>query len=176
MTVGTVRTLLVMGSILLVLAAVWWWSTGAGVPNDSAASRSLATSDTIPAFTNLDGDTIDLTDQLTTDGPLIVTSWASWCPVCGEQLETLQATAGTYRGEVTIVAVNRQERSNHAKSFLQTVDDISAVTVVLDPADRFYQDISGYTIPETVVYDNAGSVIAHFHGIVTVEELLAVLP
>jgi hypothetical protein len=38
------------------------------------------------------------------------------------------------------------------------------VILVLDPEDRFYKSIEGFSMPETIIYDRFGNLIQHQRG------------
>ncbi len=160
--------------LLLLLGFLWWGiQSDRGAGSSSSAERSLTPTDTEAGFTDVDGAEVSLETYLRDDAVLIVSSWASWCPFCDAQLQTLDEVAGRYPDDLSVLAINRQERPGHAQRFLRSIEELPHLIILLDPDDRFYRDIDGYTIPETVVYDTDGEVVAHFHGVVEAADIEA---
>ena len=167
---------LITGSILIAIVAgvgvfAWYATDGFSSSEPSAAERSLLGEEGATPFTDMAGDEVTLDTFLGSGQYIIVTSWASWCPQCGDQLADLNSFAATHEAAVSVVAVNRSERSNQAERYLNSLPDTDMLHVILDPDDRFYRDIGGYTVPETVVYDQAGEVVEHYHGVVSAAAL-----
>jgi thiol-disulfide isomerase/thioredoxin len=59
--------------------------------------------------------------------PVVVTVWASWCPACPRQVESLRRFAASH-DETAFLAVDTQEDPEAAKAFL-TANDLSLPTV-----------------------------------------------
>lgn len=134
----------------------------------SSAGVSLGVQGSDERYTNIDGTPISLEDYL--GQTLIVHSWASWCPQCVNQLQ-LFAAIKNEKPQVTVIAINRAEDAYTAQRFLNHYELQSDVLLVLDPADYFYTNMGGYAMPETVVYGKDGTLVKHFRGIVTKEDI-----
>ncbi len=136
----------------------------------SAAIHALQVSSSSASYTDIVGNPQSLTDYL--GNVIVVVSWASWCPSCGGELGKLATLTNEFsdRG-VSGIAINRAENAGSAERFLQTVPRYEAITLILDPTDHFYRSVSGYAMPETIVYNEEGIISAHFHGEVTEETL-----
>lgn len=61
------------------------------------------------------------------DRPVVVTVWASWCPACPRQVESLRSFAASH-DETAFLAVDTQDDPEAAKAFL-TANDLSLPTV-----------------------------------------------
>jgi cytochrome c biogenesis protein CcmG/thiol:disulfide interchange protein DsbE len=59
--------------------------------------------------------------------PVVVTVWASWCPACPRQVESLRRFAASH-DETAFLAVDTQENAEAAKTFL-TANDLSLPTI-----------------------------------------------
>lgn len=174
MTRGTQVTLVILG-VFLVAGSIATWYVMSLDTAPSARDQALSGSQTNSEFTDVAGQAVTLEETLREDVPVVVTTWASWCPTCREQLQTLQEVAAMNREEVAFLAINRNETRAQAQQFLNTLPEFPDLTILLDPDDRFYRDIAGYAMPETVVYDGAGAVAAHLHGDSTAAEIEAAL-
>lgn len=103
---------------------------------------------------------------------LVVHTWASWCPYCGEELQHLQQLKERYGDDITILAVNRAEPEAEAKAFTaQWGIDTSKIEILLDTDDAFYKSIEGYAMPETVFINARGGIVHHQRGPMRLEEV-----
>lgn len=170
MSKSALYTGLVLFGILLALAFVAWWVSDSANP-PSAAEQSLLTQEGDTPFTDLSGADRSLDQYLNDYEYVLVTSWASWCPFCGEQLADLNTFAGRYPNQIAVLGINRKESTHQAERFLRTLEELPHLELVLDPDDRFFRNIEGYTIPETVLYNRAGDIIERKHGVLTASEL-----
>lgn len=136
----------------------------------SSASEALSVSSG-NLYYDLDGDEVTLSDYL--GKKLIVHSWASWCPQCVKQLQILN----TYptNDDLVILAINRAEPVTTAESFLTTFKINKNVKLIIDPTDHFYETIGGYTMPETLIYDEKGEILLHQRGEITIDQLDLIL-
>jgi thiol-disulfide isomerase/thioredoxin len=135
---------------------------------ESTAFQSLAVGEGEDPYTDLRGQPVELINEPQT---LVVYSWASWCPACQADLVELDELAGTLGGEVKVLAVNRQERDTRAQSFLSTIPELQHLEVILDPADKFFNTVGGYAMPEVLVFDQSGNVVRHDRGALRVNEI-----
>lgn len=170
---GNVVVLVVM-LLVITIASLFVWTlmqkNRANNAEDSAALGALKTVEGQSPYTDLEGNHVVLSDYI--GEVLVVTSWASWCPACAVDLPRLSNLAKSYEGKgVRILAINRSEPAMTAQSFLNTVGATEGALLVLDPDDRFYESIGGYTMPETLFYDSNGNVIHHARGTIGINEM-----
>ncbi len=96
---------------------------------------------------------------------VIVTLWASWSPYSATDLPMLDALAEELLSEnIAVVALNRKETLPQAQRYLATIPALEHVSIIIDTEDRFYQSVSGYAMPETLIYDTRGNLTHHLHG------------
>lgn len=96
---------------------------------------------------------------------LIVNNWASWSPYATEELPLLEKIAADYESRhVIVLALNRKENKDQAQRLLNTLPPLPHVKVVIDTTDFFYGATGGYAMPETLIYDQAGTIIGHIRG------------
>lgn len=148
--------------IILVLAvAIIGWL---------AISRTAQT-EKVPDFRlqDYEGKTVSLADFA--GKPLVINSWAAWCPFCREELPAFAAVQKEFGDRVVIVAIDRQESLATAKGFTDAQGTSNDLIFLLDPSDSFYQSIGGFSMPETIFVDGAGVIQLHKRGPMSVDEI-----
>jgi thiol-disulfide isomerase/thioredoxin len=145
------------------------------VLNQRETSRELAASDAAGAlntnastspYTDFDGNPANLEQYL--GQVLVVNSWASWSPSSATELNLLADAVSPFTDEgVVLIAINRAESKSLAESYLETIGVDQRVQLIVDTTDRYYREIGGYTMPETVFYDQKGNIVAHVRGALT---------
>jgi len=139
--------------------------------NNSEAARTLGTrNDDQIRFTDLDGNPVALADY---DGTVrVVNSWASWCPFCVNELSDFAELAREFSDEgVVVLAINRKESVVTARAFIDSVGGLADIVFVQDPDDVFYKRIGGFSMPETVFYDEDGNITFHKRGFMSLDEM-----
>ncbi len=96
--------------------------------------------------------------------PLVVNSWAAWCPFCVKELKDFVAVQQDLGDKVVIVAVDRAESLDTAKEYTDDLGVSEALIFLLDPSDSFYRAIGGFSMPETIFIDKNGKVVDHKRG------------
>jgi thiol-disulfide isomerase/thioredoxin len=105
--------------------------------------------------------------------PLVVTSWASWCPDCPTTLAHLSAIKSTYRDDIQIIAINRKEPSDTIDAYRAAFPLPNNLTYIADSTDSFFINLHGYSMPEVVFYRADGSLLEHLRGTQSRESLEA---
>lgn len=123
-------------------------------------------------YTDINGNPVLLGDYV--GQKVVALAWASWCPSCADQLQTLGGLVESNPGLV-VLAFNRAESVTTANRFLQLNNVSTKVTLILDPDDHFFKSIEGYTMPETVIFDESGSILHHKRGFLSTDELTLLL-
>lgn len=157
-------TIGVLGLLLTVAAACTGYFLLTNQSETSSTQATFGYRDDVLPFTDMRGSEVDILSNSSDKRFLVVTSWASWCPGCADELSDFDALAGTLSDDVRIVAINRREGSYQAQRFLQTLDELSNLEIILDESDRFYRDVAGYTMPETIIYDSRGEILFRHRG------------
>lgn len=102
---------------------------------------------------------------------IIVNSWAAWCPFCKKELtDFINATSGYSLDEVTVIAINRNETLSTSRNFTDELK-VSNLVFLLDPGDKFYRGIGGFTMPETLFMDKDLNILEHKRGAMTEDEI-----
>ena len=97
-------------------------------------------------FVDYDGNTVALADF--SGKPLVINSWASWCPFCVKELPDFVLLQKKFP-EMVVIAVDRRESLNTAKSYTDDIGITDDLVFLLDNSDSFYRSIGGFTMPET---------------------------
>lgn len=164
-------TLLILGLIIAVMAAIAWRVSQQAPTNAplSAIETALVGTSTTDAFVDLAGNAVDVADRI--DGMVIAHTWASWVPSSKETLRDLARLQSEYADQgVQVLAINRAEPLATAEAFLRTYD-IEGLELVVDTDDRYFAQIGGMTMPETVFYTADGAVFRHERTRLTLVEL-----
>lgn len=103
---------------------------------------------------------------------IVAHTWASWCPYCGAELQSLSELKKEFGDDITVLAVNRAESLEEARAFTDPLG-LSGVEILLDPEDAFFRSIGGYAMPETVFIDSNSEVIFHQRGPMQMDEVRA---
>jgi len=114
------------------------------------------------SFEDYDGNTIALRDFGGT--PLVVNSWAVWCPFCVKELSEFAQVRKERGEEFVLIAVDRAESLEITKKFTDELGVTDDLLFVLDPKDSFYRAIGGFSMPETIFVDRDGVIQFHKRG------------
>ncbi|MBI4023180.1 TlpA family protein disulfide reductase [Candidatus Berkelbacteria bacterium] len=123
-----------------------------------------------PRFTLKDYEGNDVSRADFAGQPLIINSWATWCPFCTEELPDFAEIADEFSDQVSIVAINRGEPRQTAKDWTDVYRLTDRITFLLDPTDAWYEAIGGFGMPETLFIDGDGHVRFHARGPIIKEE------
>ena len=119
-------------------------------------------------FVDYDGNTVALADF--SGKPLVINSWASWCPFCVKELPDFALLQKKFP-EMVVIAVDRRESLNTAKSYTDDIGITDDLVFLLDNSDSFYRSIGGFTMPETIFVDKDGIIQIHKRGIMSLDEM-----
>lgn len=166
-TVGCMLALLLIGAITILILQNQQTKRGLAV---SPAAEALATGGAAAPYTDFAGNPANLDQYI--GQVLVAHSWASWSPFSASELVRLAKVSQSYADAgVVVVAINRAEAKDTAESFLRSINVSDQVQLIMDNDDRFYKSIGGYTMPETVFYDQTGGIVAHKRGVLTDDEV-----
>jgi peroxiredoxin len=120
--------------------------------------RSAATEFSLP---NLEGKTVTLSDYK--GGVVVINFWASWCPACVNEMQSMQRGAewlGKFKGR--FVAINIGETPEVVAKFLTEHD--FAIPVLLDEDGAISSRWGVKRLPATYVVDPKGRLAYHALG------------
>ncbi len=169
------KTLVILVAILFVAALLvaFYVYLSSKEAADSTANLSLRATEGAP-FTDQTGTVVDLTQYA--NQIRVVNSWASWSPLSKDELPLLDGVAANYAPKgIVFLAINRKETREYASGYLTTLPALNNLKIVFDPADSYFQNVEGYAMPETIVFDKEGNVSAHYRGLITESELAKTL-
>jgi thiol-disulfide isomerase/thioredoxin len=155
---------LVVLLLILLLGVAMWFTYSTVVEHrekQSDAGQVLIDNDTAERFTDINGSPVELASAVGKK-VIYVNSWASWSPLSRDELIALNEVAAEFKDKpVTFIALNRRETLPLAQAYLATLPPLTNLNVVVDSTDEFYKDVSGYAMPETVLYTKDGALWRH---------------
>lgn len=95
---------------------------------------------------------------------VILDIWASWCQLCAAHISSLAALKKEFGDKLMIIEVNRGESLEIVKKYLEQHSTDSGLLFVLDANDALYQEIGGFSMPETLFLDKEGRIADHVRG------------
>ncbi|MBI2051382.1 TlpA family protein disulfide reductase [Candidatus Roizmanbacteria bacterium] len=174
-----------IGSLLLIAAIVILAVVGLVVTQQKQPQQTTPTQpppkveqtkstvETVPDLTLTDygGKKVRLSDFR--GKPLIINSWAAWCPFCRDELPDFSEIQKELGDRVVIIAVDRAESRDVAKKYTDELGVTGDFVFLLDPQDSFYKAIGGFSMPETIFATKDGKVVDHKRGVMEKEEIKA---
>ncbi|MEX2013855.1 MAG: TlpA disulfide reductase family protein [Parcubacteria group bacterium] len=153
--------IIVVISLLFLLAS----------PNSRNTETSQSDFDQISAITltNYDGNNVSLSEF---EGrPLVINSWAVWCPFCREELPDFAELQKEFGEQIVVIAIDRQEPLEKAKGYTDELGITRDMLFLLDPRDEFYKSIGGFSMPETIFVNAGGEIVVHKRGPMELDEM-----
>lgn len=163
------KTLIVIG-ILGILIVGWQIVSRMGDHQNMSPANKVAT-ERAPDFYLQDyhSKAVSLADFA--GKPLVINSWAAWCPFCRKELVDFTAAQKEFGERVVIVAIDRAESREVAKKYSDELGVTDDIIFLLDPTDSFYQSIGGFSMPETIFVDKEGVIKTHKRGPMDIDEI-----
>jgi len=138
-----------------------------GTPRIGDTSDSLNLYDL--SFTSFKGGNVSLSQYKGT--PLIVNSWAVWCPFCKNELKDFAILQEELGDSALVIVINRGESLSKQIDFLNSVELIDKLLYLQDPEDSFYKVIGGFAMPETLFVGADGAIVGHKRGVIDINEM-----
>lgn len=171
------KTTILIALILIIIFAVVFFTTRSDKHDLETVTTENATQEKKDAslfeLEDYEGNTYVLKDFRT--DIIVVNSWASWCPFCVNELPDFKKLKEAYEDKVSIVAINRAEPTQTAKSFSDGLNLEETITFLVDPTDSFYKSIGGFAMPETLFLNKKGEVLLQKKGPMKFEEMESIL-
>ncbi|MEX2054358.1 MAG: TlpA disulfide reductase family protein [Candidatus Colwellbacteria bacterium] len=121
------------------------------------------------SLTDYEGNSISLSEFR--GSPIVVNSWAVWCPFCTKELPDFARLQGEFGDRIVVVAINRQESLDKVKGYTDGLGITQDMLFLLDPSDSFYKTVGGFSMPETLFIDSAGKIVIHKRGPMELDEM-----
>lgn len=137
----------------------------------TTTTEELAVRGEVPDITlaNYDGEPVSLQNR--DADVLVINAWATWCPFCTDELPAFASLQEAFPDRVEVIAVNRQESRSTAKNFTDERNISNDLTFLLDSNDQFYNQIGGFSMPETIFVDKNGQIRIHKRGPMELDEM-----
>jgi len=113
---------------------------------------------------NLDGDFVEL-DELTGDGPILLSFWATWCKPCIEEMRELNKIYNEYKSEgfnMVAISIDSEKSVSRVKPFIKSKN--YDFTVLFDTNSEVARIYYAQTIPYSVLLDKNGSIVYSHMG------------
>ena len=171
---------LIGGVIVLVALGAGFFLQGDGgdsrpaeVSDRPAAPSPEGTLDRLAniALADYDGNEVTLEDFR--GKPLVLNSWATWCPFCRQELPDFARLQEELGDTTVVIAIDRAEKLAAVKGYTDQFGITLKMTFLIDPKDAFYRNIGGFSMPETLFVDSSGAIVFHKRGPLTLEEMRA---
>lgn len=169
-------TILLIAGIVAAMGIAFFWSNGlpGGLGGAMPAQHRQKTASSAPAFFDLvledyEGKAVRLTDFR--GKPLVINSWAAWCPFCKKELVDFAAAQKEFGDAVLIIAIDRAETKDTAKKYTDELGVTDALLFLIDSSDSFYKSIGGFSMPETIFVDTDGNIKIHKRGPMDLDEI-----
>ncbi len=121
------------------------------------------------SFTDYQGRTITFADFA--GKPMVINSWAVWCPFCVKELKDFGIVQQEFGERVVFIAIDRAESLETAKKFTDQNGITGDLVFLLDSKDSFYQTIGGFSMPETIFVDKDSNIVNHKRGPMEITEI-----
>jgi thiol-disulfide isomerase/thioredoxin len=158
-----IRKIVLLGSGLLIGAALGLWILWGGPFKADSASRKmpeigLQSSDF--SLEDLSGKQITLSSLQ--GKAVILNFWATWCPPCKEEMPLLQDYARRYPDRLVVVGVDYQEDQRDVAAFVHDLD--IQFPIVLDNQGSVANQYFVRSFPTTFFIDSSGVLRAQHIG------------
>jgi len=154
--------------IIVIMASIVFFGFNGGDSN-SPTSKSDFDKFAHVTLAGYNGNTVSLEDFRSK--PLVINSWAVWCPFCRAELADFAALQQEFGDRITVIAIDRQEPLLKAKGFTDELGITNDMLFLLNSSDSFYKLIGGFSMPETIFVNGAGKIVVHKRGPMELDEM-----
>lgn len=100
-------------------------------------------------------------NDLTANGPVIISFWATWCVLCKKELEAIHEVYIDWQEEtnVTLVAVSIDDEKTKARVPAYVNGKGWDYVVLLDPNGDFKRTMGVNIVPHTFLVDKEGNIV-----------------
>lgn len=166
------KLLIVIGVIVIVGIII---VVGFNNSTDKQIEKKEEVLQKVPNFEleDFDGNMVSLEDYK--DRVVVLNSWATWCPFCVNELPDFKKLQEEFKDEISVIAINREESLNTSIQFTNENSLTNTYVFLLDPEDKFYRSIGGFTMPETLFVNTKGEIVIHRRGLLEFKEMKEII-
>ena len=154
--------------IIVIIAGIVFFGFNGG-DNKSLTSKSYFDRFAHITLVDYNGHTVPLEEFR--GKPLVINSWAVWCPFCRAELPDFAELQKEFGDRLVVIAIDRQEPLEKAKGYTDELNITNDMIFLLDSSDTFYKSISGFSMPETIFVNSAGEIVVHKRGPMELDEM-----
>jgi len=164
------KQFIIIIGIGVIVIGIWLFSiTGQDSTINTQTSRSDFDKFASIPLVDYKGSTVLLEEFR--DKPLVINSWAVWCPFCRSELTDFATLQKEFGDEIIVIAIDRQESVLKVKGFTDELGITNDTLFLLDSSDSFYKSIGGFSMPETIFVNGAGEIVVHKRGPMELDEM-----
>ena len=158
----------VVGAVLPLVLLAAWAGTMLAMRGPSTAGVRIGQPAPDFALTDLDGNTLRLSDLR--GRPVIVNFWASWCGPCVDEFPVLERAMVRHRADdLAVVGIVFRDNSEAARDFMARMG--ASWTAAMDPGELTAQSFGILAPPESIFIDGDGIVHGRQIGQLTANDL-----
>jgi thiol-disulfide isomerase/thioredoxin len=157
----------IVGIVIILIIGTLWLSNRATTNTTSSTLGNITNLHNL-TFVDYAGNEVMLSTLA--GRPMVINSWAVWCPFCRKELEDFAFLQEEFE-EVAVIAINRQEPLSKNKEFTDSLGISEKMFFLLDDSDSFYKSIGGFSMPETIFVDSTGEIVVHKRGPMDLDEM-----
>lgn len=163
------KKIIIIGIGILIIGI--WFFIGSGGSSDTSIKTKVNDFDRLASLSLIDyrGNVVSLEKFRGT--PLVVNSWAVWCPFCRQELPDFAELQKEFDERVVVIAIDRQEPLEKAKGYTDELGITDNMLFLLDSDDSFYKSLGGFSMPETVFINREGEIVVHKRGPMDLNEM-----
>lgn len=151
-------------AVAVVTGAIFFGHSNQNTQQTPATNGSKSGAEQFSGFSLKDYSGKVVTSAQFQGKPLIINSWASWCPFCKVELPAFADAQDQFKNQIVTIAVDRGEPLGVAKQYSDSQGVTGRLVFLLDPSDSFYKSIGGFSMPETIFVNKNGAIAFHKRG------------
>ena len=166
------KQIIIIGIGIVIVAGVFFIATSdRNTVTETKTNTSRSDFDRLSSITLVDYEGNDVLLADFKGKPLVINSWAVWCPFCREELPDFVALQAEFGERLTVIAIDRQEPLRKAKGYTDELGITDDMLFLLDSSDSFYKKIGGFSMPETIFVNESGEIVVHKRGPMDLDEM-----